>query len=131
MNNTIHHGRNVKRLREILGLKQEAIASELGEGWNQKRVSLMEDREFVEPEILDSLAKIFKLPVKVISEFNENSILNTLTNPYDTSISQERDIKQLFLIKQVIKLYEDRTFIYDRMLKDNEEHTSWVMQFIL
>ena len=26
---TIHHGKNVKRLREILGIKQEVIALEL------------------------------------------------------------------------------------------------------
>ncbi len=26
MNKKIHHGRNIKRLREMLGIKQEAIA---------------------------------------------------------------------------------------------------------
>lgn len=34
----IHQGRNVKRFREILGLKQEGLAMELGEDWNQKKV---------------------------------------------------------------------------------------------
>lgn len=30
-----HQGRNVKRFREMLGLKQEALAVRLGEEWNQ------------------------------------------------------------------------------------------------
>ncbi len=31
MPKTIHQGRNVKRFREMLGIKQEAKASELGD----------------------------------------------------------------------------------------------------
>lgn len=33
MNKTIHQGRNVKRFREMLGIKQEGLAVELGEDW--------------------------------------------------------------------------------------------------
>jgi hypothetical protein len=39
-NNTgkaIHQGRNVKRFREMLGLKQDALAFELGDDWSQKK----------------------------------------------------------------------------------------------
>jgi len=42
MEKTIHKGRNVKRFREMLGLKQEALALELGGDWNQRKVSLLE-----------------------------------------------------------------------------------------
>lgn len=34
----IHEGRNVKRFREMLGIKQEALAFELGDDWNQKKI---------------------------------------------------------------------------------------------
>lgn len=33
----VHQGRNVKRFREMLGMKQEALAMEPGEDWNQKK----------------------------------------------------------------------------------------------
>ena len=36
----IHQGRNVKRFREMLGIKQDALAFDLGEDWNQKKISL-------------------------------------------------------------------------------------------
>jgi transcriptional regulator with XRE-family HTH domain len=48
----IHQGRNIKRFREMLGLKQEALAYALGEEWSQKRVSLLEQREVIEDDIL-------------------------------------------------------------------------------
>lgn len=44
MEQKIHQGRNVKRLREMLGIKQEALAYALGEEWNQKKVSLLEQK---------------------------------------------------------------------------------------
>jgi hypothetical protein len=34
MEKTIHQGRNVKRFREMLGIKQEGLALELGDEWN-------------------------------------------------------------------------------------------------
>ena len=33
-NRKVHDGRNVKRFREMLGIKQDALAYELGEDWN-------------------------------------------------------------------------------------------------
>lgn len=50
----IHQGRNIKRFREMLGIKQEALASGLGEDWTQKKISLLEAKEIIEPEILGS-----------------------------------------------------------------------------
>ena len=38
-NNKKHHGKNIKRLREIMGIKQEALAIDMGDDWNQKKIS--------------------------------------------------------------------------------------------
>jgi hypothetical protein len=38
-NKKIHQGRNIKRFREMLGIKQEALAFELGEGWIKENLS--------------------------------------------------------------------------------------------
>ncbi len=37
MVNTVHEGRNIKRIREMLGINQEALATELGV--NQQKIS--------------------------------------------------------------------------------------------
>ncbi|MEN5214140.1 XRE family transcriptional regulator, partial [Elizabethkingia anophelis] len=50
-NKKIHQGRNIKRFHEMLGIKQDALAYELGEDWNQKKISLLEQKESVEKDI--------------------------------------------------------------------------------
>lgn len=37
MEKNIHQGHNLKRFREMLGIKQEALALDLGDDWNQKK----------------------------------------------------------------------------------------------
>jgi hypothetical protein len=44
MEQKIHQGRNVKRFREMLGIKQDALAFDLGEDWNQKKISMLAKR---------------------------------------------------------------------------------------
>ena len=45
MEKTIHQGRNVKRFREMLGIKQEAMAFDLGDDWSQRKISMLEQKE--------------------------------------------------------------------------------------
>ena len=33
----VHEGRNIKRFREMLGIKQDALAADLGDDWNQQK----------------------------------------------------------------------------------------------
>ncbi len=39
MEKIIHEGRNVKHVRQRLGIKQDALAIELGDDENQKKIS--------------------------------------------------------------------------------------------
>ncbi len=81
----IHQGRNIKRFREMLGIKQEALAFELGEDWSQKKISILEQKEFIETDILAQVAKILKLPVEAIENFDEDSAINIIANTFHDS----------------------------------------------
>lgn len=131
MTTTIHQGRNVKRIREILGIKQEALAADLGESWNQKKISLLEDKEVLEIKNLEAISEVFKIPVNIITDFDGSKLLKTLAGTFDGVVTQDKDVKQLALISYVLNLYYDRIALYDRMIKDNEEMASWVMSEIL
>jgi transcriptional regulator with XRE-family HTH domain len=74
--NQIHQGRNVKRFREMLSLKQEALALELGDDWSQKRTSLLEANEVIEPELLSSVAHALKVHEEAIKNFDEQAAVN-------------------------------------------------------
>jgi len=80
MQKTIHQGRNIKRFREMLGIKQEALAHELGDDWNQRKVSLLEQKEVVEDEILKQVAGVLKVPVEAIENFDEDMAVNLISN---------------------------------------------------
>jgi hypothetical protein len=56
MGKTIHEGRNVKRIPEMLGIKQEVLADELH--WSQQKVSLLEQKEDIEDSVLEEVARI-------------------------------------------------------------------------
>lgn len=87
----VHEGRNIKRFREIMGIKQEALAWELGEEWSQKRVSLLEQKESIDRQVLEQVAAALKVPVEAIQNFDEDKVINIISNTFnnhDHSIPQ-------------------------------------------
>ncbi|GAB2806094.1 helix-turn-helix transcriptional regulator [Ferruginibacter profundus] len=80
MEKTIHQGRNIKRFREMLGIKQEAMAYELGEDWNQKKISMLEQKEVVDTTVLQQVAKVLKIPAEAILNFDEEQAISIISN---------------------------------------------------
>jgi transcriptional regulator with XRE-family HTH domain len=112
----IHQGRNVKRFREMLGMKQEALALQLGEDWTQKKISLLEAKEEIEPALLEQVAKVLNVPTKAIENFDEQAAVNIISNTFDNgSVLNGLNYYPTFNpIDKVVELYE-------RMLKDKNE----------
>ncbi len=80
----VHEGRNVKRFREMLGIKQDALAWELGEDWNQQKVSLLEQKETIDRQILSQVAAILKVPMEAIQNFDEEKVINIIASTINT-----------------------------------------------
>ncbi|AHF14825.1 helix-turn-helix domain-containing protein [Niabella soli] len=85
MEKTIHQGRNVKRFREMLGIKQEALALDLGDDWNQRKISLLEQKEEIEEPLLKQIADLLKVPVEAIKNFDEEQAVNIIANTFHDS----------------------------------------------
>lgn len=123
MNEKIHQGRNVKRFREMLGIKQEALAIELGDDWNQKKISLLEQKESIDKDLLQQLAAVLKIPAEAIENFDEEQAINIISNTF-------HDTKGLINynptfnenpIDKLIQLHEEKIALYERMLKEKDE----------
>ena len=80
MEKTIHHGRNVKRFREMLGIKQEAMAFELGEEWSQRKISLLEQKEEIDDKLLAEVSRVLKIPVDAFKNFDEETAVLNIQN---------------------------------------------------
>ncbi|MCT3773373.1 helix-turn-helix transcriptional regulator [Elizabethkingia anophelis] len=131
-NKKIHQGRNIKRFREMLGIKQDALAYELGEDWNQKKISLLEQKESVEKDILEQVAKILKVPTEAIENFDEeqaiNIIGNTITNNDNAAVVN--NYPTFHPVESILKLLEEKIALYERMLKEKDEMMARLEQLI-
>ena len=123
MEQKIHQGRNVKRFREMLGIKQEALAHDLGIDWNQKKISMLEQKEVIDTAILSQISNSLKIPVEASQNFDEQSavniIANTITNNDNGAVFNHNPIFQP--VDQLIKLHEEKIALYERMLKEKDE----------
>jgi transcriptional regulator with XRE-family HTH domain len=123
----IHHGYNVKRLREILGIKQEILAEKIG--LSQQTVSRLEAQEKLDEELLEKIAKEMQIPVDAIKNFNEENAINIIANTFqDASIaSLEGDITHYKCtfnpIEKVVELYE-------RIIQGKEEQLILLEQLL-
>lgn len=113
--NKIHQGRNVKRFREMLGLKQEALAVALGDDWNQKRISILESKEIIESEVLSEVAKALKVPEEAIKNFDEEKAIYNIQNNYDNAT---HNINYNFNpIEKIVQLYDEKDKLYQEKIE--------------
>lgn len=120
----IHEGRNIKRFREMLGMKQEALAFELGEDWTQKKVSQLEAKEAIENEILEQVARILKVSPEAIKNFNEESVFNVINNTFQDSSSVNNNY--LCTINPLEKIIE----LYERLVIAEKEKVSYLEELL-
>ncbi|MCT3761617.1 helix-turn-helix domain-containing protein [Elizabethkingia anophelis] len=122
-NKKIHQGRNIKRFREMLGIKQDALAFELGEDWNQKKISLLEQKESVEKDILEQVAKILKVPTEAIENFDEEQAINIIANTFhdEAFIGNSGGTYHINPIEKIVQLHEEKIVLYERMLKEKDD----------
>lgn len=128
MDYKIHQGRNVKRFREMLGIKQEALALDLGDDWNQKKISLLEQKETIENQLLEKISEVLKIPVEAFQNFDEEQAVNIISNTFnidkDAYIGNSKPTFNINPIEEIKKLHEEKIALYERMLKEKDEMMS-------
>lgn len=103
----------------MVGLKQEGLALELGDDWNQRKISLLEQKEVIEEDILAEVAKALNVPMDVIKNFDVEDTIFNIQNNYDGSNAGATHIntnnshctinyadKWLEAVDEIKKLYE-------------------------
>ncbi|AYN04937.1 helix-turn-helix domain-containing protein [Flavobacterium sp. 140616W15] len=80
-----HIGRNISRIRELKGMKQEILANAIGV--SQQSVSNIEASETIDKDKLIEIAKALGVTVEAIENFSEESVFNYFNTYYDTKDS--------------------------------------------
>ncbi|REA61713.1 XRE family transcriptional regulator [Dyadobacter luteus] len=135
MTRSIHQGRNIKRFREMMQIKQEALAFELGDDWNQKKVSLLEQKETIEQDILDQIAGILKVPADAIKNFDEETAIFNIQNNYEGSNASSGTIGifhncNINPVEKLFQVLEENKLLYERLLKA-EQYKNDLLQKLL
>lgn len=94
----------------MLGLKQEGLAYLLGEDWNQKKISALEQKDVIDELLLEDVAKHLKVSIDAIKKFDEDAAVNVINNNFhsnDTSTLNAINYSCTFNpIEKIIELYE-------------------------
>ena len=116
--NRRHVGRNLQRIRVYLGMKQEALAADLGV--NQQIISKIEKQEEIEEGFLKRIAEVLGISEEVIKDFDvEKTIFNFNHHNYkDANISEGATT---YAIVQQINPLEKIVELYERLLKSEQD----------
>jgi len=121
--NKIHQGRNVKRFREMPGIKQDALAADLGDDWNQQKISLLEQKETIDTSLLQQVSAALKIPVEAIENFDEEQAINIISNTFgdNACVGNPNSTFNFNPIEEIKKLHEEKIALYEKMLKEKDE----------
>jgi transcriptional regulator with XRE-family HTH domain len=123
-----HIGRKISRIRELRGMKQEHLASELG--ISQQGVSKIEQSEKIEDEVLDKVAKVLGVPSEAIKNYDDETAVNIIANSFTgeaVAFAQyykcQIDPVQRWLdtLDELKALHEENKKLYERLLASERE----------
>ncbi|MDQ1161844.1 transcriptional regulator with XRE-family HTH domain [Chryseobacterium sp. SORGH_AS 447] len=118
----------------MLCIKQDALAFDLGEDWNQKKISLLEQKSVVEEALLQKISEVLNIPVEAFQNFDEEAAINLIScnfsdnamfnnkveiqniNPIEKWIEALEEIKRLNA--ELIKVKDEQIKMMEKLIQD-------------
>jgi transcriptional regulator with XRE-family HTH domain len=119
----VHLGRNVHRVRNLIGMKQSTLAQKTN--MSQQNISRLEQSAYIPDETLDVLAHGLGVTVEFIKNFNDERAVYNIQNNFDTS-SNHQNYQPSIYYEPVEKL----TALYEKQLQNAKERETILEQRI-
>lgn len=119
----IHHGNNLKRTREIIGLKQLALAEDCG--WSQQKMSQLENSEEIDEDTLKLVAEKLGVTPEFIKNFNEEKTIYNIQNNnifHDQAVNSSQHNKPHIEYHPVDKLI----LLLEKYLQDDQKKAAQI-----
>ncbi|SFL54158.1 Helix-turn-helix domain-containing protein [Porphyromonadaceae bacterium KH3CP3RA] len=110
-----HVGRNLQKVRVYLGVKQEALALDLG--ISQQEVSKIENQAEIEEGLLSQIANVLGVSSEVIRNFDVERAIYNIDNSYQDATVSDGGTAIVLQINPIEKIVE----LYERLLKSERE----------
>ncbi len=123
---SVHQGKNVKRLREICGMKQETLAIQMN--LTQQAISQLEQKEVLDPKQIEEIAKILKVSpdiIKYMTDDAANNFINTFND--HSGFNFQCSFNPL---DKYIEAMEANKILYERLLA-SEKQKSEILEKII
>jgi transcriptional regulator with XRE-family HTH domain len=114
-----HIGRKIGRIREMRGIKQETLATELG--ISQQSISRIEQSETIEDEVLEKIAKILGVTTEAIKNFTEEAVVNYFNNTFHGSNHGPFYHCTFNPLDKLLELVEENKKLYERLVQAERE----------
>lgn len=109
-----HIGRNIEKIRSYLGLKQSALAADMGV--SQQEISIIEHRKQINEGLLSRIADALGVPSEMVKNFDVEQAIYQINHVRGDIVTQGPSIitQQVNPIEKIVELYE-------RLLKSEQE----------
>ncbi len=122
-----HHGHAIKRIRHTLGIKQDALAIDLG--ISQAQISNYEHKKVIDDDMLEKFAQVLNVAPEFIKELEEdpvtiiieNSNIENNTGAAGYYIAGDNTVNINNPIEQILELSREKQALYERMLELEKE----------
>jgi len=117
---TLHIGRKISRIRELRGMKQEALAQLMGV--SQQAISKIEQSADVEDLALEKIAQALGVTAEAIRGFTEEAVFNIISNTFhNTSSDNSTLITSSLNYQPTFNTIEKIVELYERLLQSERE----------
>jgi len=126
-----HIGRNISRIREMKGMKQETLAEILG--ISQQKMSVIENTEELDDAKLNEIAKALEVPASAIKEYSDERVLNIINSTFHESpfYSNTVNYNPTFNpLDKLVEAYDENKKLYERLLQAEKEKTTYLEQLL-
>ena len=114
-----HIGRNISRIRELRGMKQEALAAAIGV--SQQSVSNIEGSEIVDEEKLNAIAEVLGVSAEAIKNYSDETVFNIIGNTYHDNASSLNYNCTFNPLDKLIESYEANKKLYERLVQAEKD----------
>jgi Predicted transcriptional regulator len=126
-----HHGHAIRRIRNSMGIKQEALATDMG--ITQSLVSFYEQKKEIESDMIEKFAKALSIAPELIRELEEDPLTIIIEN----NTFENNDVAAGYLVEnniinnnpvdKIVELFEkllekeqEKIALLEKLLKDKK-----------
>lgn len=122
-----HIGRNISRIRELRGMKQEALAFAIG--LSQQTVSNIEGSENVDEEKLNAISEVLGVSVEAIKNYSDETVLNVINNTF-TNTSHDSSTINSISIQPNFNPLDKVVELFERLVQSEKEKVEYLEKIL-